>query len=78
MREGQYLALDRGKGQTRADSLVGTSRSEAEAAATGWRLHAVVLDIDATDGRVAVTTDFRPGRLRLFVSDGQVVKATYG
>lgn len=78
MREGEYLALDPDKGQTLADSLVGKSRSEAEAAATGWRLNSVVLDLDATGGPVAVTADFRPGRLRLFVSDGRVVKATYG
>lgn len=78
MREGEYLALDRDKGQSLADSLVGKSRSEAEAAATGWRLNAVVFDLDATGGRVAVTADHRPGRMRLFVSKGRVVRATYG
>ena len=78
MREGEYLALDRDKGQSLADSLVGKSRHEAEAAATRWRLHAVVSDLDATDGRVAVTADYRPGRMRRFVSEGRVVRATYG
>lgn len=78
MLDGEYLALEPEKGQFLADSLVGRTQQEAEHATEGWRLLAVVIDLDASGGRVASTADHRPGRVRVFVSGGRVVKATYG
>lgn len=78
MRDGEYQALERDKGQALADSLVGRSRAEAEQAATGWRLRLEVADLDASGGKVAMTADYRPGRVRVIVSGGSVIRATYG
>lgn len=78
VRDGEYLPLERDKGQALADTLVGKSRAEAEQAVSGWRLLVEVADLDATGGRVAMTADYRPGRVRVMVSGGRVVRATYG
>lgn len=78
MLDGEYLALDPEKGQALVDRLVGEPRAEAEATVAKWPMQAEVLDLDASGGRVAVTADYRRGRVRLFVSAGRVVRATYG
>lgn len=78
MRDGEYLRLEDDKGQALADQLVGKSRAEAEAAVRGWRLMAVVIDLDMSGGRVVLTRDHVPGRIRIFLHDGRVTQATYG
>ncbi len=78
MLDGEYLALDRDEGQALVEGVVGRPRAEAVATVTAWPMRAVVLDLDASGGRVAVTADYRPGRVRLFVSADRVVRATYG
>lgn len=78
MLDGEYLALNRDKGQALADRVVGEPTAEAVATVAAWPMHPVVLDLDASGGRIALTADFRPGRVRLFVSAGRVLRATYG
>lgn len=78
MLEGETRAVDRDVGQSIADSLLGLEPEIAVEIVKGRQLLPQLIDLDASGGRVALTADYRPDRIRIFAADGEVVRAAHG